>query len=305
MECKLEYKEIKEIRKTREGQKVPVTIDWKNNRKYSNFSEAWKTFGKWIVAIDESKTNDNIEVSKAGTEVKHICLALRKIGFALYFYELIDDYSKEQYIAFNHMRLILDRVLVTNQVASRQLRFFLERYEKFRGDVFPKFFNDFPQDKIAEWSEQIDDEIEDCYDKKFQFKKIDRKKYWNDIVNPSNVNLKWDIKGCYRMLLSALNTLRPTLPKENLIILDDIMTRCEHGYYLGFLIEKTILEYHKEHPKYKKNRQTTRTPSYLLNRLSNFRKGRERRVILASKEAFEFKPKLKKKLNRMFEFEKV
>jgi hypothetical protein len=307
MKCDLPIN-IKEIRKTREEIKVPV-IDGihKDSKTYGNISEAWKQFGKWMVAIEESKYKEEVEVSQWGIKDPHICIVLRSIGFTLYFYELIGDYKEEHYKAFRHIRLILDRVLVTNQGASKRLRYFIQNHDSknWKGRLFPDFFEDFPQEKISKWSERIDEEIEEVSNRKFVFKEINRNEYWKEIINPRKSKLRWDVKGCYSMLLSALNTLRPTLPQENIMIMDDIILRCEHGYYLGFLLEKSIGEYENKYPKASKSPEATRTVKHLNLKLRNFRKGREKRVLFVSKISFGLTPEVKNRLRRMFDLIEV
>jgi hypothetical protein len=266
--------------------------------------EAWKVFGKWMVAIGESDQNE-VNIPNYGIKSGHICIVLRGLGFTLYFYELIDDYTEEQYKAFNHIRLILDRVLITNQAASARLKFFLSRCDGWTGPVFPKFFSKFPQSKIKKWSSQIDEEIEKWSNEPFEFKNIDRKKYLQQVLNPKNRRLLYDVKGCYEMLLSALNTLKLTLPEENIEIIDELILRCEHGYFLGFLLEKTIEEYEKKHKKIANDAQAIRSQNYLRNRVDKFRNGREEKVLLASKEAFGLTNEVKEKLNRMFIMKEV
>jgi len=106
------------------------------------------------------------------------------------------------------------------------------------------------------------------------------------------------------MLLSAMNTLKPDLPEENVQIFDEIIVRWEHGYFLGFLIEKTIQEFEKKHPQVVNNPSAIRTVSYLRKRATKFRMGREHKVMLASKEAFGLTDEVKKKLNRIFVYKK-
>jgi hypothetical protein len=216
---------------------------------------------------------------------------------------LIDDYTKDQYKAFHHIRLLLDRVLVTNQAASARLRNFLEKVDKHTGTLFPNFFANFDKDKIAEWSDDIDTEIEKWSNTPFKFQRLNREKYVSEICNPTPEYLKWDVKGCYEQLLSAFNTLKPILPQENIEIIDELIIRCEHGYFLGYLIEKTIKEYEKKHPKVGKQKAGKRTTSFLRRKVDNYRKTREKKVKLACKEAFGLTPKVKKKLKRMFIYE--
>jgi hypothetical protein len=98
-----------------------------------------------------------------------------------------------------------------------------------------------------------------------------------------------------------LNTLKCTLPEENIQIIDELITRCEHGYFLGYLVEKTIMEFENKHP----TNEGIRSNKYLMKRMESFRKNREKKVMLASKEAFDLTDEVKEKLNRMFLFEKV
>jgi len=304
MECKLNYKFYK-TRRTSENVKVPDIDGYiPGSNEYSLHSHIWKDFGKWIVALDEENEKENVKVSNWGKEHKHICVVLKSIGFTIYFFELIDDYTEEQYNAFNHIRLILDRILVTNQIASKKLKFFLEKEGKFEGRVFPHFFKNFPQEEIAKYSGQIENEIEEWSNKKFEFKNLDRIKYWNKITGGEEKNRR-DIKGCYAQLLSALNTLKPDLPKENIMIIDDVIERCEHGYFLGFLLEKTLDDYEKKYPKMKNANDATRTKQYMIKRLTKFRKGREKRVLFVTKKIFEFDDNAKTKLRRMFDLVKI
>ena len=304
MECKLPMNKF-DVRIDRKGIKRAVLMGKKKDLPAElQMGQAWKVFGKWMVAIGESDQNE-VDIPIKGVQSGHVCIVLRGLGFTLYFYELIGDYTEEQLLAFDHIRLIFDRVLVCNQAASVRLRFFLERFKGWSGNIFPNFFNEFPQDKIANWAEQIDDEIDMWSNEKFEFKKINRNKYIREITNPEPKNLLWDVKGCYSMLLSAMNTLKPDLPKENMEILDEIIIRCEHGYFLGFLLEKTIQEFEKKHPKVVNSKSATRSTQYLRERSTKFRMGREHKVMLASKEAFGLTDEVKKKLNRMFVYEGV
>jgi len=256
---------------------------------------AWNVFGKWVVADGESDQNA-VRIGSDGTlKSGHVCIVLRGLGFTFYFYEIIDDYSKEQYDIFDYIRLVLDKILVTNQASSYKLRWYLQRYENWTGSIFPKFFNIYDQKKIAKWSEQIDDEIEENSNKKFILKKRDRKKYWN-LITSDHQNI-FDIKGCYGELLSIFNTIKPILPQDNIAIIEELILRCEHGYFLGFLLDKTFQEYSKKYPDVIPEE---RSKEYLLKRLQDFRKGREERVYAASKEAFELNDHLKEKLRRMF-----
>lgn len=302
MECKLPIKDF-EIRIDRRGRKKAKIMGKKENLPDElQIGEAWKVFGKWMVAIGESDQNE-VNIPNYGTRSGHVCIVLRGLGFTLYFYELIDDYTKEQYKAFDHIRLLLDRVLVTNQAASARLRNFLEKVDKHKGVLFPNFFTNFDQKKIAEWSEDIDAEIEKWSNTPFEFQNLNRGKYINSICNPTPESLKWDVKGCYEQLLSAFNTLRPTLPEENIQIIDELILRCEHGYFLGYLIDKTIKEYEKDHPKIGKQKAGIRTTTFLTRRVDRYRKTREKKVKLAAQEAFGLTPEVQEKLDRMFEFE--
>lgn len=306
MKCKIPIIKFKNTRITKQGIELPVMLDDEKKKlpEYLQVGQAWKVFGKWLVAMGQSDQNE-IEFPDGTLKSGHVCIVLRGIGFTLYFYELIDDYTEEQLKIFNYIRLVLDRVLVTNQVASIKLRFFLEKFASWKGNVFPKFFNTFNDNKIAEWSNQIDEEIEQASKIKYVYKKIGREKYWTSIIKPKNKKDLWDIKGCYTELLSIFNTIKSDLPQENIKIIDELITRCEHGYFLGFLLEKTIQEYERKHPNIKNSNQATRTETYLRRRLTNFRKGRESKVMLASKEAFGLSKQVKKKLKRMFEIKKI
>jgi hypothetical protein len=296
MECKLNYNFYK-TRKTSENVEVPDIDGYKpGSDEYSLHSHVWKDFGKWIVAMEK----DDEKVSDWGKEHKHICHVLKSIGFTIYFFELIGDYTEEQYKAFSHIRLILDRILVTNQIAIKKLKFL----SGYSGAIFPKFFNEFPQKKISAWSEEIENEIEKWSNEKFEFKDLDRKKYWNQITGGKEKSRR-DVKGCYAMLLSALNTLKPDLPQENIAIIDDLIMRCEHGYFLGFLLERTLDDYEKKQPKKAKSPEATRSKDYILNRLTSFRKGREKRVLFVTKKIFEFDDNAKTKLRRMFDLVKI
>lgn len=300
MECKIPIIADMEVVKKRGRKRVHLMGKKKNLPEKLKIGEAWKVFGKWMVAIGESDQNE-VDIPMYGIKSGHVCIVLRGLGFTLYFYELIDDYTQEQYKAFSHIRLLLDRVLVTNQAASARLRNFLEKVEKHKGTLFPDFFSNFDQNKIAEWSDDIDSDIEKWSNTPFEFQNLNRGKYINEICNPTPEHLKWDIKGCYEQLLSAFNTLRPTLPEENIQIIDELIIRCEHGYFLAYLIDKTIKEYEKKHPKIAKHGK--RTTSFLRKRVDRFRRKREEKVKLAAKEAFGLTPKVKRKLKRMFEFE--
>lgn len=302
MECKLPIKKMKGVRTSRQNIRIPIIPHIEmDTPEYGHISESWKSFGKWLVVIEESKIKDNVKVSQSGTKNNHVCIVLRSIGFTLYFYELIDNYKEEHLDIFNHMRLVLDRVLVTNQITSKKLRFYLETFENWHGDIFPRFLRDYDNKKISKWSETIDNDIEKWSNTKFSYTEMDRKKYWKKIIKPDN----WDIKGCYAELLSILNTIKPELPQENIMIIDDLIARCEHGYYIGFLTGKAIEEYQERYPQTLHDAQSTRDDAFLLNKLKNFRKGREDRVLKASEISFGLTDEVKKKLNRMFEFKKV
>lgn len=299
MECKIPIKEF-DIRTARNDVKMPVMKGKKADLPSQlQIGEAWKVFGKWMVKIGESDQNEVI-IPKKGLQSGHICIVLRGLGFTLYFYELIDEYTQAQYEAFDEIRLIFDRVLVTNQAASARLRYYLEKYEKWNGNVFPKFFNTFSVKKIEKWSDDIDSEITYHLNQKYEFKKRERSKYWKSITNPNPAKLKWDVKGCYARLLSAFSTLKPTLPQENIEIIEELITRCEHGYFLGYLIEKTLDEFDEKYGD-----AFSRSPAYLMKRMKDFRVNRERKVKLASQEAFGLTKEVKKKLERMFILEAI
>ena len=308
MRCSIPIKSF-ETRKNSSGITLPMIGKDEFGKKkrdlpeYLQLGEAWKVFGKWMVAIGESDQNE-IKI-RDGMHSGHVCIVLRGIGFTLYFYELIGDYTKEQLKTFNYTRLVLDRVLVTNQVASVRLRFYLEKFYKWNGNIFPKFFNTFDNKKISNWSDQIDDEIEQYSKVKYNYKNVDREKYWRSIVESPKKEKLWDIKGCYAELLSILNTIKSDLPQDNIIVIDELIVRCEHGYFLGFLVEKSLKEYHEAHPNVADSHSAIRSKNYLLNRLEKFRTGREKRVTTAAKESFGLTPEVVKKLNRMFIYEKV
>ena len=304
MECKIPIIADFEINSTKRGRKrVHLMGKKKDLPAKLKIGEAWKVFGKWMVAMGESDQNE-VDIPMYGIKSGHVCIVLRGLGFTLYFYELIDDYTQDQYQAFKHIRLLLDRVLVTNQAASARLKNFLEKVEKHKGALFPNFFTNFDQKKISEWSEDIDNEIEKWSNTPFEFQNLNRGKYINEICNPTPEHLKWDIKGCYEQLLSAFNTLRPTLPKENIAIIDELILRCEHGYFLGYLIDKTIKKYEKSHPKVGRQKAGIRPTSFLTRKVNNYRQTREKKVKLAAKESFGLTPKVMRKLKRMFEFHK-
>ena len=308
MRCSIPIKSF-ETRKNRSGITLPMIGKDEFGKKkrdlpeYLQLGEAWKVFGKWMVAIGESDQNE-IKI-RDGMHSGHVCIVLRGIGFTLYFYELIGDYTNEQLKTFNYTRLVLDRVLVTNQVASVRLRFYLEKFYKWNGNIFPKFFNTFDNKKISNWSDQIDDEIEQYSKVKYNYKNVDREKHWRSIVESPKKEKLWDIKGCYAELLSILNTIKSDLPQDNIIVIDELIVRCEHGYFLGFLVEKSLKEYHEAHPNVADSHSAIRSKNYLLNRLEKFRTGREKRVTTAAKESFGLTPEVVKKLNRMFIYEKV
>jgi hypothetical protein len=274
---------------------------------YLQIGEAWKVFGKWMVAMGESD-QEQIKI-RDGMHSGHVCIVLRGIGFTLYFYELIGDYTKEQLKIFNYIRLVLDRVLVTNQVASVRLRFYLEKFYKWNGNIFPKFFNTFDNKKISEWSDQIDEEIDRWSKVRYHFKNKNNNnnidEYWRSITKPNKKEKLWDIKGCYAELLSIFNTIKSDLPQDNIIVIDELIVRCEHGYFLGFLVEKSFKEYNEAHPNVADSHSAIRSKNYLLDRVRKFRTGREKRVAIAAKEAFGLTPEVVKKLNRMFVYKKV
>ena len=267
---------------------------------YLQMRQAWAIFGKWMVAEGESDQNQ-VKIYKGYEKSGHVCIVLRGIGFTFYFYELIGTYTPEQYKIFDNMRLILDRVLVTNQCVSFKLRYYLEQ-ENWKGNIFPRFFREYSDEKIAKYADQIDSEIEEVSNKEYVYKKNDRKKYHRDIISPTNSKMKFDIKGCYAELLSILNTLKHTLPQDNIMIIDDLIEKCEHGYFLGFLIEKELEDFADKYPNINKG---IRGKKYLTQKLKNFIKGREQRVMTASKEAFGLNTEVVKRLNRMFVYTEV
>jgi hypothetical protein len=271
---------------------TPEVIIKPKNLEEKNIGSVWKIFNNLMG--NQGKYRDEIYQNRG-----HICEVLKGIGFTFYFYELIDYYTEEQLEIFNHIRLVLDKVLACNQFSSRILKFILHS-SGWLGDIFPRFFNEFDQKEIAKWSYQIEKEIEKASNMKFVYNKIERDDYWDIILNPKDEFDLLDIKGCYGELLSIFNTLKPNLPKENISIIDDLISRCEHGYFLGFLLEKTFKKY-----KQKVEKSPKRSKGYLRKRLMDFRKGREQRVLLASKEIFEPCDILDKKLKKIFEFEKV
>lgn len=126
---------------------------------YMRLRQAWKTFGKWMVQIGESDINQ-VNIGKTGYENSgHVCIVLRGIGFTLYFYQLIDEYTEEQCEIFDVIRLLLDRVLMANQCVSYTLRHYVQR-EGWDGNLFPKFFKKYDKKEIAKWSDKIDEDIE-------------------------------------------------------------------------------------------------------------------------------------------------
>jgi hypothetical protein len=282
-------KELKELKGRKD--KLP---------EYLQLRQAWKVFGKWMVAIGESDQN---QVNMGGYEKSgHVCIVLRGIGFTFYFYELIGTYSPKQYKIFDYMRLIFDRILITNQCVSHKLKFYLQK-EGWKGSIFPRFFKDYPVEEIVKYSDIMDEDINEFSNVKYVYKKVDRKKYHNDIISPADPKMKFDIKGCYAELLSILNTIKPTLPQDNIMIVDDLIGKCEHGYYLGFLLEKALDGYAKTYPN--TERSNVRGRDFLQPKLKNFIKGREDRVTTASKEAFGLTPEVIKRLNRMFIYREV
>ena len=120
---------------------------------------------------------------------------------------------------------------------------------------------------------------------------------------PSDSKMKFDIKGNYATLLSILNTIKDSLPQDNIMIIEDLIERCEHGYFLGFLIEKSLDDFLEKYPNTKN--QGIRDKDYLVPKLNKFVRGRESRVITATKEAFGLTPEIVEKLNRMFVYNKV
>jgi len=280
-------KELKDLKGKKE--KLP---------EYLKLRQAWITFGKWMVQIGDSDQN---QVKIGGYEKSgHVCIVLRGIGFTFYFYQLIDDYTEEQCKIFDNIRLLLDRVLIANQCVSHKLKFYLGK-EGWSGPIFPKFFKKYNNKEIVKWADKIDEDIAKWSDIEYVYKKIDRKKYHKFLVTDAEV--KFDIKGCYAELLSILNTIKPTLPKDNIIIIEDIIEKCEHGYYLGFLLEKSLEKYNKKYINTEKN--NVRMEDFLKPKLKKFIKGRENRVTTASKEAFGLTPEVTKRLNRMFVYKKV
>jgi hypothetical protein len=296
MECKLPIKGYNETFKSRQNIEIPVIDNIPTDTKaYSHISETWKQFGKWLVVIEESKE----KVSKGGLNHNHVCVVLKSVGFTFYFYELIDNYTEDQLDAFRYLRLLLDGVLVANQVSGGKLKYYLQQTRNWQGEVFPRFLRQFPENKIARWSDKIDAEIEEWSNKKFDLSKvrdIKRRDYWNKIAKPNNYN----IKGYYGEILSVFNTLKPDLPQENIMIIDDMIERFEHGYHLGYLTDRSIKDFTK-----KLGSKAGKSKSFLMDKLKKFRIGREDRIIKASKQAFEWNDDVRRKLNRMFEFKKV
>lgn len=264
-----------------------------NLPEYTQVGQAWKTFNKWM---KERKlgTKFGDGTLKSG----HICIVLKGIGFTLYFYEIIDDYTEEQYQIFEHIRLLLDRVLICNQNASYRLKSYLVKYKNWKKRIFPHFFESVPKKKIISWSDQIDDEIEKWSNTKYVFRKINRERYWNQITTKNLL----DIKGCYAKLLSLFNTIKPDLPTENISIIEELILRCEHGYYLGFILEKTFKEFEEKYPTFE---PPERTKTWRLEKLDKFRRGREDRVYEATKTAFGLTRPIKRKLRRLFIFKKI
>ena len=108
MECKIPIIKFKKTRITRSGVEIPAMLNAKKRElpEYLQVGQAWKVFGKWLVAMGQSD-QAQIEIS-GGLKSGHVCIVLRGIGFTFYFYELIDNYTKEQLKIFDYIRLILD-----------------------------------------------------------------------------------------------------------------------------------------------------------------------------------------------------
>ena len=92
------------------------------------------------------------------------------------------------------------------------------------------------------------------------------------------------------------NTIKPDLPEDNIMIINDIIEKCEHGYFLGYLLYKAMEKYAKKYPE----NEGIRSKKYMTKRLNSFIKGREEMVLNATKETFGLDDKIVKKLNRMF-----
>ena len=60
-----------------------------------------------------------------------------------------------------------------------------------------------------------------------------------------------------------------------------------------------------KHPKMAESKASIRSTTFLRRKVNNYRKTREEKVKIASKEAFGLTKEVKKKLNRMFELENV
>jgi hypothetical protein len=283
-------KKLKDLKGTKKG--LP---------EYLQMGAAWKVFGKWMVASGQSDQNE-VKIGNYLKKSGHVCIVLRGIGFSMYFYELIGDFEPEQYEIFNVIRFYLDRVLVTNQYVSYKLGFFL-RKEGWVGEVFPKFFAQYPEKKIGDYSDEIDDDIERYSNIEYVHKNINRKQLHGSIISPTKSKMKYDIKGCYVALLSIFNTIKHTIPQDNLIIIEDLIERCEHGYFLGFLLEKTLEDFEKKYPGTKNAGDATET--FIRQKLKKYTIGRENRVTTATKEAFGLTPDIVERLNRMFIYKKV
>ena len=261
---------------------------------FSRIGQAWKTFSKLMKEKElEKELGKKIGVGDGTLKSGHICVVLKGIGFALYFYELIDEYTEEQLRIFEHIRLILDKILMRNQNASQELSHYLRRYLSWRGEVFPKFFGEIDREKILSWSDQIDKEIEEWSNIEYEYEEMDREELWREIITSNSK----DIKECYGELLSILNTIKPDLPKENISMIEELILRCEHGYYLGFQLERVFEEYKEKHPAFVPKR---RTKNWRKEKLYKFRYGREQRILEASTIAFGMSEELKEKLRRMF-----
>ena len=265
--------------------------DWdEKENKNINYGAAWSVFGKWIAGHPD-KTDivrtENKELKGTG----HICIVLRGSFFTLYYYELTSDLTEEQRKIFEQMRIVFDKILIANQAVIEILDKSKWKSIGMTGQgIFPAFFNKYDPKLIAEYSDYIEEEINMWKNEKYVYKNIDRDQEIKRFLNSREF---YKIKDQYGQLLSMLVTLKPTLPEKNMNIIDTIIERCEYGYFLGYLTEKKIKKPGKPNKK------------FLQEKVNKYRKGRENKVKQASYKAFGSTEKVKRRLERMFIYEKI
>lgn len=270
--------------------------DWDDKEnKNIDYGAAWSVFGKWIKGAPEKTDIVRAKSNKALKGTGHICIVLRGTFFTIYYYELTTKLNEDQRKIFEEMRIMFDKVLMANQAVIEILsKKSNKRLVGMTGQgIFPEFFNKYDPQVIIEHSDKIEAEIEEWSNKKYEYRKTRRSVELERFSKSKRVT---SIKRQYGQLLSMLNTLRPTLPDvKNMNIIDTIIERCEYGYHLGYLVDLKLRDI--------KDRNINRKG--LITKANKYREGRETKVKKAALKAFERTPKLIRRLNRMFVFEKV